>query len=116
MTIQPQRCSTIFLWAGLIDRGFWSARPHDQIGFGATYYDVSKGLTRTEQLEAALGTPLAGGARGVQTHAAVLELNYGMEVSPGLLVLPELEYFIRPGGTGAVPNAFLVGVKAHADF
>jgi porin len=105
-----------FIWAGLIDRGFWSYRPNDQIGFGATYYDVSKGLTQTERLQASLGAPLAGGALGVQTHAEVFELNYGIQVSPGILVQPELEYFVRPGGTGAVPNAFLVGLKTHADF
>jgi carbohydrate-selective porin OprB len=46
----------------------------------------------------------------------VLELNYGIQVSPGFLIQPELEYFIRPGATGAVPNAFLVGAKVHADF
>ena len=65
---------------------------------------------------AALDLPLAGGARGVQTHAMVLELNYGIEITPGLLIQPELEYFIRPGGTHAVPNAFLVGAKTHVDF
>jgi len=105
-----------FIWAGLIDRGFWPARPNDQMGFGFTYYDVSGRLTRTERLQSALDLPLAGGARGVQTHAMVLELNYGIEITPGLLIQPELEYFIRPGGTHAVPNAFLVGAKTHVDF
>jgi porin len=105
-----------FVWAGLIDRGFWSARPNDQIGFGATYYDVSKGLTQTEELQTALGSPLVGGARGVQTHGEVLELNYGIAVSPGVLIQPEVEYFVRPGATSAVPNAFLIGAKVHADF
>jgi carbohydrate-selective porin OprB len=52
----------------------------------------------------------------VQTYAMVLEANYGIAVSPGLLVQPELEYFIRPGGTNAVRNAFLLGLKAQADF
>jgi len=105
-----------FIWAGLIDRGFWSARPHDQIGFGVTYYDVSNKLTATERLQASLGMPLAGGAYGVQTHAMVFELNYAVEITPGLVIQPELEYFVRPGGTNAVPNAFLIGVKTHADF
>jgi porin len=105
-----------FIWAGILDRGFWSARPHDQIGFGFTWYDVSNQLTRTERLQSALNMPLSGGARGVQTHAMVLEANYGIEITPGLLIQPELEYFIRPGGTHSVPNAFLVGVKTHVDF
>jgi len=105
-----------FVWAGLLDRGFWDARPHDQIGFGFTYYDVSPRLTRTERLEAALNLPLAGGARGVQTSAIVLEANYAFEVTPGVVIQPELEYFIRPGATSAVPNAFLIGAKTQIDF
>jgi porin len=105
-----------FVWTGLIDRGFWSAHPNDQIAFGFTYYDVSKKLTDTEQLQQVLGNPLAGGAFGVQTYAMVLEANYGIAVAPGLLIQPELEYFIRPGGTNAVRNAFLLGLKVQADF
>jgi len=63
-----------------------------------------------------LGDPLAGGALGVQTYAMVLEANYGIAVVPGLLIQPELECFMRPGGTSAVPNAFLIGLKVLADF
>jgi porin len=105
-----------FVWTGVIDRGFWSARPNDQIALGFTYYDVSKRLTDTQVLQQTLGDPLAGGALGVQRYAMVLEANYGIAVMPGLLIQPELEYFMRPGGTNAVPNAFLVGLKVLADF
>jgi porin len=105
-----------FVWAGVIDRGFWSARPNDQIAVGFTYYDVSNRLTDTQLLQQALGDPLAGGALGVQRYAMVVEANYGIAVLPGLLIQPELEYFMRPGGTNAVPNAFLLGVKVLADF
>jgi porin len=105
-----------FVWTGIIDRGFWPARPNDQIAIGFTYYDVSNRLTDTQRLQRMLGAPLAGGALGVQTYAMVLEANYGIAVAPGLLIQPELEYFMRPGGTNAVRNAFLVGLKVLADF
>jgi len=117
--VHDQSATTLFndfVWAGILDRGFWPLHPHDQIGFGFTYYDVSERLTRTERLQSAFNLPLAGGARGVQTHAMVLEANYGIEVTPGVLAQPELEYFIRPGGTHTVPNAFLFGLKTHVDF
>jgi hypothetical protein len=55
--------------------------------------------------------PLAGDDLGVQTHAQAPELNYGIQISPALLIRPELEYLIRPVVTGAVPNFFLVGLK-----
>ncbi len=105
-----------FVWVGLLYKGFWPARPGDQIGFGYTYYDISSNLTRTEELQTALDLPLEGGARGVQSHASVLELNYNVPVYRGVQVQPELEYFIRPGGTHAVPNAFLIGLKTHVSF
>ena len=41
-----------------------------------------------------LGMPLAGGALGVQTHGEVLELNYAIQVSPAVVIQPELEYFV----------------------
>ena len=103
-------------WAGLIDRGFWRERPDDRIGFGVTYYDVGKGLTRTEELQNSLGLPLAGGARGIQTNGMVYELNYNFKAYSGIQIQPELEYFVRPGATSAVRNAFLVGLKTYANF
>jgi porin len=116
-TISPtQHSSTTSSGWIFIDRGFWPARPHDQINFGFTYYTVSDKLTATERLQQAWGLPLAGGALGVQTDAAVLELSYGMEVRPGFLFQPVLEYFIRPGATDDVPNAFLVGLKTCINF
>ncbi|MCW6509437.1 carbohydrate porin [Lichenifustis flavocetrariae] len=105
-----------FIWAGLIDRGIVPGRPLDQLGFGFTYYDVSPRLTQTERLQADLGVPLAGGARGIQTHGMVYELNYQIHAYQGVLIQPELEYFDRPGGAGNVPNAFLVGLKTNVDF
>jgi porin len=105
-----------FVWSGFRDRGFWAERPNDQVGFGFTYYDVSPRLAATEQLQAQLGLPLAGGARAVQGHGFVLEANYAVAPVRGVLLQPELEYFIRPGATNVVPNAFLVGLKVHVDF
>jgi hypothetical protein len=46
----------------------------------------------------------------------VLEANYGIEITPGLLIQLEFEYFIRPGGTRSVPNAFLIGAKNACRF
>jgi porin len=105
-----------FVWLGMLYSGFWPSRHSDQIGFAYTYYDVSDQLTATEELQASLGDPLEGGARGVQSHASVFELNYNLPLYRGVQVQPELEYFIRPGGTHAVPNAFLLGLKTHVSF
>jgi porin len=105
-----------FVWAGLLDRGFWVARPQDQFGFAITYYKVSSRLTATEELQQDRGLPFSGGAFGVQSDAFVLEANYALPIYRGVDVQPEIEYFIRPGAQKAVPNALVLGVKTHVLF
>ena len=46
----------------------------------------------------------------------VYELNYNFKAYSGIQIQPELEYFVRPGATSAVRNAFLVGLKTYANF
>lgn len=105
-----------FVWAGLLNRGFWAARPEDEFGFAITYYKVSYQLTATQDLQRDLGLPFSGGAFGVQSHAFVLEANYALPIYRGADVQPEIEYFIRPGAQKAVPNALVLGLKTHVLF
>jgi porin len=105
-----------FAWVGLLDRGFWRSRPQDQLGLAATYYRVSRGVTRREEMQGSFGVPFTGGIFGVQSDAFVLEANYDIPVYRGIDVQPELEYFIHPGGQAAVPNAFVLGLKTHVLF
>jgi porin len=105
-----------FAWAGLLSRGFWKARPEDQIGVAITYYKVSQHLTATEQLQQAFGEPFSAGVYGVQSDAIVLEANYDFAIRPGIDLQPDIQYFIRPGGQSAVPNAFVLGLKTHVLF
>jgi porin len=104
-----------FVWAGLLDRGFWAGRPDDQLSLGVTYYDVSPRLNATQRLEAQLIESLVGGPRAFEARATVLEANYGIAPWHGLRLQPELEYFLRSGAMD-VPNGFLVGLKVHMDF
>jgi len=45
-----------------------------------------------------------------------LEFTYGCTLRPGLLVPPDLQYLINPGGNKAVPNALAVGVNGVCYF
>ena len=91
------------------------ARPEDQVAFGVTYYDVDTGLTRTEQLRTRKGLTLANGARGVQQHGMVYELNYNIKVRDGLELQPEIEFFRHPGAQRNVPDALLLTRGNGAD-
>ena len=105
-----------FVSIGLVHDGFWPARPGDRIGFNYTYYDVSRLLTRTEELQSSLGLPLGMGARGIQKNAQVLEANYGLPIRPGVQLQPEVEYFVHPGAARTVRDALVVGLKTHVSF
>ena len=45
-----------------------------------------------------------------------LEWAYGCTVRPGLLVQPDLQFIINPGGNKAEPNALAVGVNVVFNF
>ena len=52
----------------------------------------------------------------VQDYETTLELTYGCAVRPGLLLQPDLQYIIHPGGNRAIPNALAIGVNIVANF
>jgi carbohydrate-selective porin OprB len=45
-----------------------------------------------------------------------LEFTYGCTVRPGLLVQPDLQYLINPGGSRSTPNALAVGANLVFNF
>jgi porin len=55
-------------------------------------------------------------AIGVQTYESVVEVDYGIAVTPWLQVRPNFQYVIRPGGTGKVQDAFVIGLFTHVTF
>ena len=47
---------------------------------------------------------------------AVIEFNHLFLVGRGIGIQPDIQYIIRPAGTGAISNALAVGVKVSVDF
>jgi porin len=101
---------------GLLDSGFWAARPDDAIGLLATYVKISGRLADVEAAEQAAGLPLSNEATGVQSHEMVLEANYDIHVVPGLNFQPDFQYVIRPNAQSNIPNATVFGFRARVEF
>jgi porin len=100
-----------FFDAGLVAYGFLPSRPRDFAGFGLAYGSYSGDLRRAEEIQA-----LAAPAVGVQNWEMTLEFTYGCTVRPGLLVQPDVQYLVNPGGNKALPNALAVGVNVVFNF
>jgi porin len=101
-----------FFTATLVTRGIFPSRPRDIIGLGVVYGDFSNDLQdfqrRAQQLDPTVG---------VQSYETVLELTYRLALlKSALYVQPDLQYVFRPGGTGRIPDALVLGAQVAVNF
>jgi porin len=103
-------------YAGLLDRGFWRARPQDFIGLLFTYFAMSGDLGKVQAEQLELGLPVSNSATGIQTHEMILEANYNIHVYRGVDFRPEFQYVFRPNAQSDIRNAAVFGFKANVEF
>ena len=103
-------------FAALVDRGFWRARPQDTAGLLFSYNTVSGSLSHVQSLEAEFGLPFSDAATGPQTHEMILEANYNIHLARGLTFTPDFQYVFRPNAQTNIPDAAVLGFKAHVTF
>jgi porin len=90
--------------AGASWRGLLAARPDDVLSFSWTEANIN---SRVSDAERDSGVE-------VQTGEQMLELNYGIQLTPWLLVRPDIQYLIRPGGYRSRPNTVVFGGHIQA--
>ena len=101
-----------FLTAGFVARGFLDSRPMDMAGFGVIHGRFSNDLRDAQEREQLLD-PLVG----VQDYETVFEWSYRAYFrKSSVFFQPDLQYVMRPGGTGKVDNAFVVGCQIGINF
>jgi porin len=97
---------------GVTYKGLLPGRDEDQFGVGFAHYHVSDAVTgaiRRSNRGDSLDEP-------VPVYECLFEANYCCRVTPWLSVQPQLQYVIRPGATGAISNAFVIGVVTTIEF
>ena len=101
-----------FFTAALVTRGIFSSRPRDIIGLGVVYGHFSDDLQNSQERAQQLGSNV-----GVQSHETVLELTYRLALlNSALFVQPDLQYVFRPGGTGRIADALVLGAQVAVNF
>jgi porin len=101
-----------FATAGCLVRGLFPSRPTDVGGFGVVYGHFSHDL-QDSQRRARQADPTIG----VQRYELALELTYRFRFrGDSLFFQPDLQYIIRPGGTGRIADAFVAGFQVGANF
>ena len=98
--------------AGFLVRGLFPSRPTDVGGLGIVYGRFSDDL-QDSQRRARQTDPTVG----VQRYEIALELTYRFRFrGDALFFQPDLQYIIRPGGTGRIADAFVAGFQAGINF
>ncbi len=98
--------------AGFLVRGLFPSRPTDVGGFGVVFGYFSNDLQNSQRR-----APQSAPTVGVQRYETALELTYRFRfLGDALFFQPDLQYIIRPGGTGRIPDAFVVGFQSGVNF
>lgn len=97
----------LFSTAGFLARGIFPSRPTDVGGVGVVYGHFSDDLQDAQRRAGV----------GVQRYEIALELTYRFRFrGDAVFFQPDLQYIIRPGGTGQIADAFVAGFQAGINF
>ena len=96
-----------FQWnSGVIYRGLLPKRDEDVTLFGLAYGQF--GSDYSDSGDAYRGKKAS--------YEMALEWGYRVQVNRFLYVQPDIQYIIQPGGTGSIPNAFVLGAQIGVTF
>jgi porin len=102
---------------GVVKAGTFPSRGHDTVGLG-----ISPTAFTSKEVAYLTGRRShAGGTGRVPSSEWNLELNYGYELAPGVVLRPNLQYVVHPDSryTPSYPsniqNAFVIGLQMNAN-
>ncbi|KIU36403.1 porin [Methylobacterium radiotolerans] len=107
-----------FLEGGAVLTGTFPGRPYDTLGLVFAMEKLSPlGTANIRAARASLGL----GTRTVESLQTILELSYGIQLTPAVRLMPNLQYVIDPDQTRfpfrpkPIPDAFVIGAKLSVD-
>jgi porin len=93
-------------------QGTFPHRDEDLIAFMLAYARINSRLTQYQEDQDAV----APNSAGIQTYESIAEIDYGAQLAPWLMLRPNLQYVMHPGGTGKIPDAFVIGLTTKVTF
>jgi porin len=101
-----------FVAGGGVRQGTFRHRDADFVSVLFAYARINPRLTRYQEDR----NLVAPGSAAIQVYESIAEIDYNVQVKPWLSVRPNLQYVIDPGGTGKIPNAFVIGLHTGVTF
>jgi porin len=97
---------------GIQIKGPFDGRPRDSIGFAIGTSHVNSLVAQYDYLIA----PLFATNLPVPGSEYASELYYGYSPARWIVLRPNLQYIVHPGGVSSYPNIVVVGLKTSIDF
>jgi porin len=105
---------------GLRFKGLLPNRGADVLAVGADYAHVSSSLRDTQndanRIAAAGGTPNSLTSGPVPDYELGLEATYQISLAPWWKLQPDFQYIFHPGGSMAIQDAVVVGLRTQISF
>jgi len=92
---------------GVRYQGLFPSRDNDIAGLAVAYARVSDRV-RT--------AALAGGVTPLPDHEIVMEFDYQAQIKPWCTVQPCVQWILHPGGSNAIADAVIVGLRTNLTF
>lgn len=92
---------------GLHYRGLLPGRDDDALALGFAYVNISDDIRRAER---------TAGASVLSDYELAVELTYQIHVTPWLGIQPDVQWIRHPGGSRALDDAFVVGLRTRVTF
>ena len=92
--------------AGAVYTGLIPGRRNDFTIFGVAYGNFSTDYASSLQTQ----------GQGNPTYELIYELGYRINLTEFAYIQPDLQWIIHPGGTGAIPNALVIGAQMGVTF
>jgi porin len=114
LTVAPSAINPLplFVMAGVVYNGLFPGRDRDSAGLSVAYGGFSSALRRAQRA----AHRLIGTAVPIQYFEMALELTYEYEVAPHFILQPDVQYILRPGGAGNIPDALVLGMQVAINF
>jgi porin len=98
---------------GFTYTGLFPQRDEDRLGLGFIYAQVSRDLRRSEKADRDInGASIAA----LSDFEAAIELTYEMNINAWWTIQPDLQVILHPGGSSAIRNAVVVGLRTTIIF
>jgi porin len=97
---------------GVVYKGLIPGRDWDTLGLAGSYLQMSEELKKAQRV----ANTIVPGFFVVSDYEAVVELNYKLQIAAWWTLSTSLQYAMHPGGSGAIDNAWVLGIQTTLRF